>query len=94
MVRNAATGKLTPFQRDKLYLSLYEACRHRKTAISDATHLTDTVLSRLLCLKEPSGILEREDILQATSTALEHFDQAAHTYYCAFHPPTPSSTGS
>src|SRR6185369_12958000 len=33
-----------PFQRDKLFISVYEACGHRKDALRAATALTGTAL--------------------------------------------------
>src|SRR5664279_3068123 len=37
----------TPFSRDKLFISIYNSCKHRKSAQADASGLTDTIISRL-----------------------------------------------
>ncbi len=84
-VRFKHKGHLEPFSRDKLFISLYEACRHRKTAISDATGLTDTVLSKLWPRIETAA-LTRTQVIAATSEVLKRFDRAAATAYRAYHP--------
>ncbi len=84
-IRFSNKGRLEPFSRDQLLLSLYEACRHRRTAQRDATALTDTVLSKL----RPhitTASLEREQVIDTAVKALKHFDRAAATTYLAYHP--------
>src|SRR6185437_9888562 len=43
----ASDGSLMPFWRDKLMLSLYQACEHRQTALKDASELADTIIKKL-----------------------------------------------
>lgn len=74
-----------PFSRDKLLLSLYESLRHRKTAVSDATGLTDTIWSQLLPHIQHASVT-REDIVKTAASVLKRFDKAAATSYAAFHP--------
>lgn len=84
-IRVASGKRLEPFSRDKLFISLYEACKHRKDATEAATGLTDTVISRLL----PSitnATVNRADIITTAQKALAHFDKAAASSYLAFHP--------
>lgn len=76
---------LTPFQRDKLFMSVYDSLKHRKTALSDATGLTDTVVGKLLPLMK-DAILDKSDIAGTATEVLKRFDKAAATYYQAFHP--------
>lgn len=76
---------LQPFQRDKLLMSIYDSLKHRKTALTDATGLTDTVISRLYPLMHQAAV-EKADIIAVTITTLKRFDKAAATYYQAFHP--------
>lgn len=76
---------IEPFNRDKLFLSIYEACRHRKTAANDAVHLTETVIAKLLRLIN-TATLERGQVVQVTSEVLKRFDKAAATVYLAYHP--------
>lgn len=85
--------QLEPFSRDKLFVSLYESLRHRKQATSDATALTDTVITRLYPLVTV-GAVASTDIIEVTSVVLKHFDQAAATHYRAFHPLQKSEAGS
>src|SRR5438067_830874 len=42
----AADG-VNPFNRDKLFLSLYNSLKHRPSALNDASALTDTVIQKL-----------------------------------------------
>lgn len=74
-----------PFSRDKLFLSIHDSLRHRKTVTSDATGLTETVLGRLLPLITQAS-LNTDEITCAAIKTLQHFDKAAATYYEAFHP--------
>ena len=78
-------GRSEPFLREKLLLSVYEALRHRKTAISDATALCDTIWQRLLPYIQ-SASLDRDHVVQVSSDVLKKFDQAAATTYLAYHP--------
>ncbi len=78
-------GHLESFSRDKLFISLYEACRHRKTAISDAVGLTDTVLAKLWP-RITAASLTREQVIGAATEVLKRFDKAAATAYQAYHP--------
>lgn len=78
-------GKLEAFSRDKLYVSIYEACRHRDTAARDATALSLVVVGDLLKLIK-NGQLARDELTSTTHRALKRFDTAAATYYAAYHP--------
>lgn len=77
---------IVPFQRDALFLSLYEACRHRQSAVSDAAALTDTVLAKLIPSQVVRGSIDRKVIALTASAVLKQFDAAAYTHYLAFHP--------
>lgn len=78
-------GGLEPFLRDQLFVSVYDSLKHRKSALADATQLTDTVLSSLYAMAE-SSVLERDVIVTIVTTVLERFDSTAATHYKAFHP--------
>jgi len=86
----AHPAKLLPFNRDKLFLSIYASCKHRTTALSDASSLTVTVISQLLKAQERAGLIERRQIAQATHQLLARFDKTAGTVYQAYHPATTS----
>jgi transcriptional regulator NrdR family protein len=79
-----ANGTVQPFSRPKLFLSLYKSCEHRKTALSDAESLTETVIAKLRPLLR-DGSLERSDISRVALVALNRFDKAASVHYQAFH---------
>lgn len=79
-----STGSIEPFNRDKLLLSLYESCKHRKTALADAGALTDTIMRKLLPLVDSSS-LRNTTIAQVALVSLSRFDKAAGVHYAAFH---------
>lgn len=76
---------LEPFSRDKLFLSIYESCKHRQTALNDAQALTGTIISRLL-RGAGSASIPVEQITLTAATVLNNFDKPAHTHYTAYHP--------
>ncbi len=80
-----STGHIKPFIKEKLFLDIYECCRHRKTAVNDATALTDTILS-LLPAYIINATLKREDLVRAGSEVLKRFDRVAQVHYLAYHP--------
>lgn len=77
--------RLEPFSRDKLFLSLNHSLMHRKTATSDATAITSTVIGRLYPLIT-AGKLNSTDIIKTTLPILKRFDKPAYTLYAAYHP--------
>ncbi len=79
------TKRLEPFQRDILFTSLYEACKHRKQPAKDAAALTDTVIARMF--RKKYGVIVARDQLCIIATAvLQRFDRAAMVHYRAYHP--------
>jgi transcriptional regulator NrdR family protein len=80
----SASGTLQPFSRDKLLMSLYASCQHRKTALDDASALTDTVIKKLLSSTR-DGTINSQIITDTALVALSRFDKAASTHYAAFH---------
>jgi len=81
------THELTPFIRDNLFISIYEACKHRPSALSNANALTQTVMG-LLREHIHEGTVERDTITYVVTTALERFDATAGAVYKAYHPST------
>ncbi len=79
------SGAFSAFQRDKLMLSVYDALRHRKTAQTDASALTDTIISKVLTASD-AGSVTQGMITDITARTLKAFDNAAATHYAAFHP--------
>ena len=78
-------GDLEPFQRDKLFLSVYDSLKHRKSAQIDATGLTNTMLSTIYGVAGDATI-DRIAIITIVAAVLERFDTVAATYYRAYHP--------
>lgn len=78
-----ASSPLEPFLYEKLYLDVYNAVSHRKTAHTDAKGLSATIVSKLIPCK--NGILHSSEIKTASSEVLKRFDNAAATYYEARH---------
>lgn len=79
-----ADGRLRPFSRDKLLLSLHKSLQHRSTALSDASALTDTVIARLLSQTQHSAIND-QSIIATAYLVLARFDNVASMHYQAFH---------
>jgi len=77
--------RLEPFSRDNLFVSIYESCKHRTDALSNARSLTQTVIG-LLRGHIVEGTLERDVIATVTGAALARFDTVAGTMYEAYHP--------
>lgn len=76
---------LIPFSRDVLFVSIYESCKHRQDALSDANALTLTIIG-LLLPHVRSGKLDRNDLVAVATSVLERFDTTAATMYTAYHP--------
>ncbi len=76
---------LEPFQRDKLFMSIFDSLKHRKTAVSDATALTDTILGKLQHSMQKVSI-KKPEIAKISLDVLLKFDRVAATHYQAFHP--------
>ena len=87
MVKGLRLGKgLQPFSRDLLFQSLYESCKHRSTALQDASSLAATVIGNVLQHHAQNGIIERQHIVAVAHHLLTKFDQTAAGVYLAYHP--------
>lgn len=73
------------FSRDKLFISIYESCKHRNDAQASATALTDTIITLLYPLITDASVT-RSDIIKITTKVLHRYDEPAVVYYKAFHP--------
>lgn len=76
-------GHKSPFERDKLFISIYKSLQHRADAQRDATAICDTVINKLEFL--PTKPIPSISIVTATYQVLKRFDAAAATHYKAFH---------
>jgi transcriptional regulator NrdR family protein len=80
------TNKLIPFKKEKLFLSIYKSCEHRKNALDDATALTQTVLTKVV---QPgsrlAGQLPIHLLASTVFETLKNFDKVSAIQYSAFH---------
>jgi transcriptional repressor NrdR len=82
---NGSQSELQPFDRDKLFISLYESLRHRPAASSDAHGLCDTVVAHIIASAQ-NGRISSRTIGELSLNTLKRFDTAAASHYAAFHP--------
>ncbi len=80
-----STTDSQPFLRDNLFATIYDSLKHRKSALLDATALTNTAIAQLYVIAD-DGKIERDAITMVVETMLRRFDMAAATSYKAFHP--------
>lgn len=80
-----AESHIMPFQRDILFLSLYDACKHRQNAATEAGDLTDTVIRKLMNGYVHEGLVERAELIRLCTETLSAFDSAGQVYYAAYH---------
>jgi len=84
LIVNDAQGKLAPFSRDKLFVSLLSSLGHRESCIDDAGSLTATICAQLRPFISQATI-STEAIVKTVLQALERFDKAAAVHYKAYH---------
>ncbi len=77
--------RTSPFDPDRLYISIYESMRHRKQSYQDARGIYGTVLTNIIHNLENASI-DRDEIVQIITKILRRFDQASSVQYSAFHP--------
>jgi len=82
-VQNSSDSHFEPFQRDTLFISIFDSLKHRKQATAEASALTDTVIDAMLAQKSP--ILNKNSLRQQTHQTLAAFDQTAAAVYSALH---------
>jgi transcriptional regulator NrdR family protein len=85
LVVRDAEGKLRSFNRDRLFISVYQSCKHREVGADEATALTEVIINELVGHAK-DGVLEATDIAQAAHTILKRFDKTMATFYAAYHP--------
>ena len=72
-------GQLAVFSRDKLYLSVYEALKHRDDAIASSTMLVETIIATIQ--KHNRLLLSREELINTIATVVKRFDKTAYVRY-------------
>ncbi len=75
---------LAPFDDRRLFINIYECCKHRADAISAAENLHTTVVAKLMN-KIIVPEIEREEIVNTVFETLQKFDTAAAVQYAAYH---------
>jgi transcriptional regulator NrdR family protein len=80
-------NRLTPFSRDRLFISIYKAIGHRETAIADASALSATIIAKLIH-DSGTAAVSPFDIIATVSAVLQHFDRAGAVHYTAYHKTT------
>jgi transcriptional regulator NrdR family protein len=78
------SAKIEPFSRDKLFISVYDSCRHRKNAVSDAGHLTDTIMNKIF-VSIKGGAIQKGSIEKFVAATLKRFDKVAMVNYQAYY---------
>ena len=84
IVVEATDGSYEPFSFDKLYQSILESCKHRKSPLVDARSLTKTIL-RLSFSKPNNGSIPKSTVVSNCIKVLNNFDKVAATYYRAYY---------
>lgn len=77
-------GHLLVFQYETLYTSIYEALKHRKSPVTDATYITKTVIEKLL--KSQAAIFSTATLVKTTYNILRRYDKLAAELYKTTHP--------
>lgn len=73
-------GKIRPFSREKLFISLVKACDHRPDGVNDASALTGTVMGKIAETMKEEPIATKL-IATLAAESLQNFDQAAFMAY-------------
>jgi transcriptional regulator NrdR family protein len=76
-----SSGSLRPFLRDQIFIDIYRSVSHRKSPLEDSTHLTDTIISKVLALK--SALVSTSELKNIIKETLNSFDKPALAYYSA-----------
>lgn len=84
LVRTGSQKRLKPFERDRLFLSLYKSLGHRPTALADAVGLCATIIAKVTPTAT-NNVVEARHIAEAALVALNRFDKLAAQHYAAFH---------
>lgn len=78
-------GKLYPFSRDKLFLSLHTALGHRSDSVQSSTELTATVIGKVIQKYLCDGVVDVKDLSGVAHQALKRFDNLSAGTYKAYH---------
>lgn len=86
IVVESTINELSPFSRDKLFLSIYKALGHRADALNSATELTNTVIGLTLRKNKCSdGLIKAAFLAGSCYKILKRFDVMAANNYKSYH---------
>ncbi len=85
LVQKKSKKRPEAFNRDHLFLSLFEACKHRPRALTECAALTETVTAVVLKTIH-DGAIDRDAIVAIAHETLANFDTTAAALYTAYHP--------
>lgn len=81
------SGTLQPFNRDKLFISIYASLGHRKDPASDAAAITSTITAQTLKTAQ-NAVIDASRLTMIAHQTLSRFDSVASVHYAAYHPAT------
>lgn len=77
-------GSYQPFQRDKLFLSIYKAVDHLENPAETAHHLSATILRHIIKADPLSPVVPSETITIYSAKVLKNYNAAASVRYMSF----------
>lgn len=84
LVHTGTSKRLLPFERDRLFMSLYKSLGHRGTALTDAGGLCATIIAKT-APTATNNVIEARRLAETALVALNRFDKLAAQHYAAFH---------
>ena len=78
-------GSYKPLIRDELFVMILDSLSHRKTSLTDASALTDTILGQVYAAKRliiPSG-----DFFTLAARIIQRFDRTAYVKFTSSNQP-------
>jgi transcriptional regulator NrdR family protein len=84
VAKTSDDSTLKPFIREKLFLAIYQSCKHRPQATLDSASLTQTVINDLIAHGR-GGRITRQHIIDSVLAVLSPYDKVAATVYSAYH---------
>lgn len=86
LVVRTSKNSLIPFSRDKLFISIFKALGHRNDALSCATDLTNTIISKTIRNSDlKDGCINHTALASVSYIVLKRFDNLASHTYKAYH---------
>lgn len=84
VLKKTHDGLLEPFNRNKLYISIYKSLGHRSRALDEAEEICNTVINGI-SKQVKDGLITENQLKELTKQCLGNFDLAALAYYCAYY---------